>query len=269
MPRITVVSAAVAASLVFAGRGAVSHATAAESLGTGSKAAAAEHCAVEVRAVGERAAPSTPVCFTEPEGVEQYLDAIGTADASGRAVAAASTALGTVYSNSNGGGSSLTFWGSSGCYGVVFGFSSMPSGWSSNVSSAGRLQRVLGDPLRLDGVRRIALELHAVVRRDRRSQRSGEVDRVPPDRHLRLVVEGASPSAAQIDAFDDGTTAAVPSAMTQACNSSGTRPGGLLAAVGSNASSNTPCSHMSVQSPTASATRPAPLGEAIVADEPG
>ena len=137
MPRITVVSAALAASLVFAGLGAVSTATAADTLGTGSKAAAAEHCAVEVRAVGERAAPSTPVCFTEPEGVERYLDAIGTADASGRAVAAASTALGTVYSNSNGGGSSLTFWGSSGCYGVLFGFSSMPSGWTSNVSSAG------------------------------------------------------------------------------------------------------------------------------------
>ncbi|RXZ47741.1 hypothetical protein ESP57_14505 [Agromyces fucosus] len=137
MPRIIVISAALAASLAFAGLGAVAPATASETLGTGSKSAAAEHCAVEVRAVGERAAPSAPVCFSEPEGVERYLDAIGTADASGRAVAASSTALGTVYANSNGGGSSLTFWGSSGCYGVLFGFSSMPSGWSSNVSSAG------------------------------------------------------------------------------------------------------------------------------------
>ncbi|KQZ09120.1 hypothetical protein ASD23_12535 [Agromyces sp. Root1464] len=137
MPRIIVISAALAASLAFAGLGAVAPATASETLGTGSKPAAAEHCAVEVRAVGERAAPSAPVCFSEPEGVERYLDAIGTADASGRAVAASSTALGTVYANSNGGGSSLTFWGSSGCYGVLFGFSSMPSGWSSNVSSAG------------------------------------------------------------------------------------------------------------------------------------
>ncbi|MFB9308794.1 hypothetical protein BJY17_001740 [Agromyces hippuratus] len=137
MPRINLISAALAASLAFAGLGAASSATAVETLGTGAKAAAAEHCAVEVRSVGERSAPSTLVCFPEPEGVERYLAAIGTADASGRAVAAASTSLGTVYSNSNGGGSSLTFWGSSGCYGVVFGFSSMPSGWSSNVSSAG------------------------------------------------------------------------------------------------------------------------------------
>ncbi|MFC9559069.1 hypothetical protein [Agromyces sp. NPDC056965] len=136
MPRITVISAALAAVL-FAGLGAASPAAAAETLDTGSKAAAAEHCAVEVQAVGKRTAPPTPVCFSEPEGVERYLDAIGTADASGRAVAAASTSLGTVYSDSNGGGSSLTFWGSSGCYGVVFGFSSMPSGWSNNVSSAG------------------------------------------------------------------------------------------------------------------------------------
>ena len=137
MPRINVISAALAAALVLAGLGAVSPATAAESSDTGSKASAEVHCAVEVQAVGKRAAPPAPVCFPEPEGVEQYLAAIGTADASGRMVAAASTSLGTVYTDVNGGGSSLTFWGSSGCYGVVFGFSSMPSGWSSNVSSAG------------------------------------------------------------------------------------------------------------------------------------
>ncbi|WP_022893924.1 hypothetical protein [Agromyces subbeticus] len=95
------------------------------------------HCAVEVRPIDQPPVESVPVCFADSHGVDRYLDAVTSADASSRGVAAASTPLGTVYSNSNGGGSSLTFWGASGCYGVVFGFSSMPSGWSSNVSSAG------------------------------------------------------------------------------------------------------------------------------------
>jgi hypothetical protein len=45
--------------------------------------------------------------------------------------------LGTAYKDANGGGSSFTFWGSSGCNGVVFGFASLPSGWDNSISSAG------------------------------------------------------------------------------------------------------------------------------------
>ena len=99
------------------------------------------HCAVEIQPAAELAAAEAPVCFTTKGDVTRYLDAVTASersrvDASGLAVAS-SVAVGTVYSNSNGGGSSLTFWGSSGCAGVTFGFASLPSNWSSIVSSGG------------------------------------------------------------------------------------------------------------------------------------
>ncbi|MBM7829537.1 hypothetical protein JOE59_000242 [Agromyces cerinus] len=136
MPRINVISAALAATLAFAGLGAASPATAAETYETGAKAAPAVHCAVEVQPVGTTTTPAQPVCFADRASVDRYLGAVGTADASTRTLAAATTSLGTVYSDINKGGSSLTFWGSSGCYGVLFGFSSLPSGWTGNISSA-------------------------------------------------------------------------------------------------------------------------------------
>ncbi len=88
------------------------------------------HCAVEVEPLGEDITSPDPVCFSSPEEVEHYL-------ARARlATAAASVVLGTVYSDQNFAGSSLTYWGSSGCTGVTFGYPSVESGWSSAISSA-------------------------------------------------------------------------------------------------------------------------------------
>lgn len=88
------------------------------------------HCAVQVTPIGETSAPAKPVCFDSAEEVDAYLNS-----ASFAAGTYASVALGTVYVNSNYGGSSLTYWGSSGCNGVTFGYPTIDSGWSSSISS--------------------------------------------------------------------------------------------------------------------------------------
>jgi len=94
----------------------------------------AAHCVVELRPLGSTFVPS-PVCFeTQGDATGFARDAVGSSSARG---ALASTILGTAYKDANGGGSSFTFWGSSGCAGVVFGFSSLPSGWDNSISSAG------------------------------------------------------------------------------------------------------------------------------------
>ncbi|RXZ66978.1 peptidase inhibitor family I36 protein [Agromyces albus] len=100
------------------------------------------HCAVEVQATESRptaeAAPAEPVCFDTRAEVDGYLQgALSADDGSRMSTASASTILGRVYTDANGGGSSLAFWGSSGCYGVTFGFASLPSGWNNTISSAG------------------------------------------------------------------------------------------------------------------------------------
>lgn len=98
------------------------------------------HCAVEIRPIAEEAAAGSPICFTTERDVERYLGALSasrSAPGSPSAATAASVAVGTIYSDSNGGGSSLTFWGSSGCAGVSYGFASLPSNWSSIISSGG------------------------------------------------------------------------------------------------------------------------------------
>lgn len=91
------------------------------------------HCTVEVSTVGTGQPQAEPVCFETPAEVDEYLESLRSPSARAALV---DVVLGVTYSDANGGGSSLTYWGSSGCAGVTFGFSTMPSGWSNNVSSA-------------------------------------------------------------------------------------------------------------------------------------
>lgn len=100
--------------------------------------AAEEHCALDIGPASSsdalRAAPE-PICFSSIEEVDRYLERRSIAAAESRSLAAASVAVGRIYQDINKGGSSLTFWGSSGCDGATFGFPSLSSSWSSSVSS--------------------------------------------------------------------------------------------------------------------------------------
>lgn len=101
--------------------------------------AAAEHCALDLDVAAEAEelgldAPE-PICFASVEEVDRYLERRSVAAADSRLLAAASIAVGRIYKDAYKGGSSLTFWGSSGCTGVTFGFSSLSSAWSTSVSS--------------------------------------------------------------------------------------------------------------------------------------
>lgn len=93
------------------------------------------HCAVQVQPIGVTDIADSAVCFDTRIEVEQYLG--GTLASEAARGALAETILGTAYKNTDGGGSSFTFWGSSGCAGVVFGFSSLPSEWDNTIGSAG------------------------------------------------------------------------------------------------------------------------------------
>ncbi|UOQ88218.1 hypothetical protein MUN74_13105 [Agromyces endophyticus] len=103
--------------------------------------AAEQHCAIGIDAVeaadlaGESA--PEPVCFSSLAEVVDYLTGQTTDDGSRftASAAAASVAVGRVYTGINKGGSSLTFWGTSGCAGVTFGFPTLSSGWNTSISS--------------------------------------------------------------------------------------------------------------------------------------
>ena len=119
----------VVAALLSVAAGPQASAAAAEALG-----AAATHCVVEAKPIGDTELAES-VCFdSEDLAVDYVLSLIASSSARG---ASASTILGTAYKDADGGGSSFTFWGSSGCAGVVFGFSSLTSGWDNSISSAG------------------------------------------------------------------------------------------------------------------------------------
>ena len=95
------------------------------------------HCVVEVQAVGSVERQAAPRCFTTKAEAAGFLDASMTrADAISPSAVSSSVALGTVYADTNYGGSSLTMWGSSGCSGATYGFGSLAGGWDSRVSSA-------------------------------------------------------------------------------------------------------------------------------------
>lgn len=95
---------------------------------------AGDHCVVQVHPIQSSEPPAEPVCFDTPKLAAAYLSSIGVGDSAARG-AAVSTIVGTVYKDYNEGGESLTFWGSSGCAGVTFGFPSLASGWDNSISS--------------------------------------------------------------------------------------------------------------------------------------
>jgi hypothetical protein len=88
------------------------------------------HCVAEALPLDVDIAPAALVCFDTTAAADAYLDR-----ATARSLAASVT-VGTVYADSNYGGSSLTLWGSNGCAGVTFGFASLSGGWDSRISSA-------------------------------------------------------------------------------------------------------------------------------------
>ncbi|PVW02946.1 hypothetical protein DEA06_14310 [Microbacterium sp. Gd 4-13] len=92
------------------------------------------HCAVQVLPIGSSDIADDPVCFGTEDEVADYLAGGGVGGENTRGIAA-STVVGTVYKDHNGSGASLTFWGSSGCSGVTFGFPSLASGWDNSISS--------------------------------------------------------------------------------------------------------------------------------------
>ena len=96
---------------------------------------AGKHCVVEVHPIDSTELPAEPVCFDTPAEAAAYLGSIGVGVTAGSGIAA-STIVGMVYRDYNEGGESLTFWGSSGCTGVTFGFPSLASGWDNSISSA-------------------------------------------------------------------------------------------------------------------------------------
>lgn len=92
------------------------------------------HCIVEVTPMNQ-ARPTEAECFdTKQEAIDHLGVTIASADARG---VLDSTILGTAYEDPDGGGSSITFWGTSGCFGVVFGFSTLSASWVNTISSAG------------------------------------------------------------------------------------------------------------------------------------
>lgn len=104
-------------------------------LWTGTAPAHAEgsevHCATEVTPIGDPAPSTKPACFDTPEEVDAYLGG----DARAAFGTLGSVVLGTVYKDVNYGGSSLTYWGASGCSGVTYGYPTVAAEWSSGISS--------------------------------------------------------------------------------------------------------------------------------------
>jgi len=131
--RGTITILLVASMLSF---GHVSSAVAQPSSGKAEQSAKSEtHCAAEAAPINDPASQGNPVCFGTELEAEQYIQGLDPQNSSMRA-AAASTILGTVYQDTNRNGSSLTLWGTNGCAGSVFGFSSLESGWNKSISSA-------------------------------------------------------------------------------------------------------------------------------------
>lgn len=91
------------------------------------------HCVAEALPINSTEGMSEPTCFDTKEAVEEHL---GIVTGTTNRASLASVVIGTVYANTNYGGSSYTMWGSSDCSGVTFGFASLSGGWDSQISSA-------------------------------------------------------------------------------------------------------------------------------------
>lgn len=92
-----------------------------------------EHCAVEAAPLNSTRQLAEPVCFGTIADLNVYVESVGDGDAARGTEA--NVLIGTVYSDANETGASLAFYGSSGCSGVTFGFSSLASGWDNSISS--------------------------------------------------------------------------------------------------------------------------------------
>lgn len=89
--------------------------------------------------------PTVISCFDSVEEAEQFIEdgapgdyeQLYPNDAQARAAAAATVMVGKIWTGTSRSGSVLIHWGSgSGCYGVTFGFPTLPSTWNNNVRSA-------------------------------------------------------------------------------------------------------------------------------------
>lgn len=101
-------------------------------------------------AVGETAPEEIPAvvsCFDSVEEAEQFIkdgapgdyEQLYPAGDSGRSAfaTAATVMVGKIWTGTSRSGSVLIHWGSgSGCYGVIYGFPSLATGWNNNVRSA-------------------------------------------------------------------------------------------------------------------------------------
>ncbi|APZ33063.1 hypothetical protein BOH66_01180 [Microbacterium aurum] len=109
-------------------------------------------CTIGGVAVPEGEAPPADIpvvisCFDSQAEAEAFIEAgapgdieqlIGTSQARSASAAAASTVtIGSVWTGLGRTGSVLIHWGTgSGCYGVTYGFPTLPSGWNDNIRSA-------------------------------------------------------------------------------------------------------------------------------------
>jgi len=75
--------------------------------------------------------------FIEDGAPGDYEELVGVQRPHGRAAAGATVTIGRVWTATSRGGSELIHWGTgSGCYGVTYGFPTLPSGWNNRVRSA-------------------------------------------------------------------------------------------------------------------------------------
>jgi len=95
---------------------------------------APRYCAQQLFEIESDHPEASPVCFASEAEMARYLDHLPNSHELARA--ANNVVLGVVYKDQNRTGESLTLWGSNGCVGATYGFSSLASGWGNSISSA-------------------------------------------------------------------------------------------------------------------------------------
>lgn len=92
-----------------------------------------KNCVMELASKGHKA--TTPVCFDTSSEASAYATGLGVGG-SGNSASSSLVWLGSVFYNINYGGQQLALYGATTCKGVTYGWSSLPSGWNNNISSA-------------------------------------------------------------------------------------------------------------------------------------
>ncbi len=214
---------------------------------------AGQHCAVEAYPIDSPPAEDPePVCFETIGAVEAYIQSLSSV---GRA-AASSVIIGTIYENDQYGGVSLTYFAGEGCYGVTYGY---PPRCPRVGTARSALQEVpaiagsLSTPVTRIPVGGLSFALRTAQPWVGPSTTASAQWCFDPQVRPKpqSVVNGARPRALQTSG-PPGTTAGFPSRMTQITRF-GTIPVGSEVS-GSLSVGNAPCSHISVQSRTASST---------------